>query len=59
MFAPFFFVRPAGRTYLEVRVLYRPDKGNVGRTARVSMWVVLNHEDGGRGLSEEETEHSF
>jgi len=25
---PFFaFVRPAGRTYLEVKVLYSPDKG--------------------------------
>ena len=24
----FFLVRPAGRTYLEVKVLYRPGKGN-------------------------------
>jgi hypothetical protein len=23
----FFMVRPAGRTYLEVKVLYSPDKG--------------------------------
>ena len=23
-----FYVRPAGRTYLEVEVLYRPDRGN-------------------------------
>ena len=26
--ATFLFVRPAGRTYLEVQVLYRPDRGN-------------------------------
>ena len=25
---PFFLVRPAGRTYLEVKVLYWPSKGN-------------------------------
>ena len=25
---PFFGVRPAGRTHLEVQVLYRPGKGN-------------------------------
>ena len=25
--ASLFFVRPAGRTYLEVKVLYSPDKG--------------------------------
>ena len=25
--AGFFSVRPAGRTYLEVKVLYSPDKG--------------------------------
>lgn len=25
--AGFFLVRPAGRTYLEVKVLYSPDKG--------------------------------
>ena len=25
--APFLLVRPAGRTYLEVKVLYSPDKG--------------------------------
>ncbi len=24
----FFFVRPAGRTHLEVQVLYQPDKGS-------------------------------
>jgi len=24
---PFLFVRPAGRTYLEVEVLYTPDRG--------------------------------
>jgi hypothetical protein len=24
----FFLVRPAGRTYLEVKVLYQPGKGN-------------------------------
>ena len=24
---PFYFVRPAGRTYLEVEVLYTPDRG--------------------------------
>jgi hypothetical protein len=27
MSGPFLFVRPAGRTYLEVRVLYTPGKG--------------------------------
>ena len=26
--APFFLVRPAERPYLEVKVLYRPDRGN-------------------------------
>ena len=26
--APFSWVRPAGRTYLEVEVLYGPGKGN-------------------------------
>jgi len=25
---PFYVVRPAGRTHLEVKVLYRPDRGN-------------------------------
>jgi len=25
---PFFVVRPAGRTHLEVEVLYQPDRGN-------------------------------
>jgi hypothetical protein len=24
----FFWVRPAGRTYLEVKVIYEPDRGN-------------------------------
>ena len=24
----YFYVRPAGRTYLEVKVLYRPGRGN-------------------------------
>jgi hypothetical protein len=28
MASPFFIVRPAGRTHLEVKVLYRPDRGN-------------------------------
>jgi hypothetical protein len=28
MAAGFFFVRPAGRTHLEVRVLYWPDRRN-------------------------------
>ena len=26
--AAFFCVRPAGRTHLEVKVLYEPDRGN-------------------------------
>ena len=25
---PFSYVRPAGRTHLEVKVLYEPDRGN-------------------------------
>ena len=33
----FCLVRPAGRTHLEVKVLYHPASGSVSRTARVSV----------------------
>ena len=29
----FYVVRPAGRTYLEVQVLYTPDRESISRTA--------------------------
>jgi len=37
-------VRPAARTYLEVKVLYSSDRGRVIRTARVT-WATENVEE--------------
>jgi len=48
----YIFVRPAGRTYLGVKVLYGPGGGEtVSRTARVSVVRRNLKEDAGKALA--------